>query len=223
MSEPSLPPNATVEQKLDFLIHMSVNTAKEVKETNTLLENLTKRVTALETETGAIQNEMKLLKNTVNRLEQQNRNLSIRVMGLPLFEGENTTRLVYDRILKPILVKAKDSNKIGAVPQLTILITDAYRIRPRGGLASTVSDMNSVLPPPLMSSSSSLQPCSSPSSSQARRRGFPGRRTLRKRRVPANFWLWRSLLPTPTSISRAYASALRWTGPGRSTASSSTL
>jgi len=122
---------ASVDQKLDFLIQLSVSTAKEMATIKTSVEALQTRVTAAETDIGSSQNEIKMLKNTVNRLEQASRNLNIRIMGIPLVEGENVAKVAYDRVIKPILIKAKDNNKISTIPQLATLITEAYRVRPR--------------------------------------------------------------------------------------------
>jgi len=149
-------PNTSVEQKLDFLIQLSVNTAKEVSAIKATVEGLQARVTAVETDVGSAQNEIKHLKNTVNRLEQASRNLTIRVLGIPQVEGENVARVAYDRVLKPILAKAKDLNKINAIPQLATLISEAYRARPRhSDDASMFSDRPSYPPHIIVKLSSS--------------------------------------------------------------------
>jgi len=149
-------PGASVDQKLDFLIQLTVNTSKEVATVKASVENLQARVTATETDIGSSQNEIKQLKNTVNRLEQANKNLTIRIMGIPLVEGENVAKVAYDRVIKPILVKAKDNNKISTIPQLATLITEAYRVRPRLSDEVMLSD-RPIYPPHIILKLSSPQ------------------------------------------------------------------
>jgi len=133
-------PGASIDHKLDFLIQLSVNTAKEVASVKQSVDALQVRVSAAETDIGSAQAEIKLLKNSVNRLEQINRNLSIRVMGIPQVEGENAAKVAYDRVIKPILAKAKDANKINTIPQLATVIAEAYRVRNRSTDNSMFSD-----------------------------------------------------------------------------------
>jgi len=97
------------------------------------------RITALESDMTSLQREVKFLKETVNMREQQTRSLSVRIVGLPNSEDEHVPKLIYDRILKPMLVVAKERNLIAAVPQMATVISDAYRIRPRGGATAAGS------------------------------------------------------------------------------------
>lgn len=122
----SLPTGATMDQKLDFII-FTLNEIKELAHSNQ------QPISVVENKVGALKQEMKFLKDTVNRHEQASRNLSIRILGLPYNPTENTARLAYDRILKPVLQAAKEAGKIGAVSQLSTAVIDAFRLSARSG------------------------------------------------------------------------------------------
>ena len=118
--------------------------------------------------------ELYAVKEQLNHLEQRDRALTIRVFNLPVTEDErNTTdpsgkvtaKLVYDRILKPVMNHAKEKSLLSSVPTLPNCITECFRLRPRNAtpakpapvivkLASTVlksaifRSKNDSLPPP---------------------------------------------------------------------------
>jgi len=84
--------------------------------------------------------ELYAVKEQLNHLEQRDRALTIRVFNLPVSEDEkNTTdpsgkvtaKLVYDRILKPVMNHAKEKALIATVPTLPNCITECFRLRPR--------------------------------------------------------------------------------------------
>jgi len=149
-------PNATIDHKLDYLIQLSVNTAKEVTSLKQSVDALQVRVSAAETDIGSSQAEIKLLKNSVNRLEQANRNLTIRIMGVLPADGEYAAKVAYDRVLKPILAKAKDCNKINTIPQLATVISEAYRARPRSADNAMSTDRPAYPPHIIVKLTSSL-------------------------------------------------------------------
>ena len=124
----SLPSGDSVNEKLDSII-------ASLSELKSLLSDNQSRITAVETEVGVLKSEMRVLKDVVNRHEQATRNLNVRVLGIPHGSTENTPRLVYDKILKPMLHAAKEAGKIAAVPQLSNTVSEAFRLRSRSGTA----------------------------------------------------------------------------------------
>ena len=124
------------DKKLDALLKGQDAQFKELRE---MFMASQVRVTALESDMTALQREVKSLKETVNMREQQSRSLSVRIVSLPNSEDEQISKLVYDCILKPMLVVAKERNFITAVPQMATVISNAYRIRPRGGASAAGS------------------------------------------------------------------------------------
>jgi hypothetical protein len=71
----------------------------------------------------------------VNLREQQARNLTVRILGLPVTEDEvngpyaaaSTAKMAYDRIIRPILSSAKTKGKISTLPALQNTVSKAYR------------------------------------------------------------------------------------------------
>ena len=123
----------SLDKKLDSIMKGQAVADKQFAELRELLAANHARVTVVEEQMSSMLQEIKSLKETVNLREQQVRSLSIRVVGLPNQEDENTPKLIYDRVIKPMLVAAKEKNIIASVPQLSTAVLEAYRIRPRGG------------------------------------------------------------------------------------------
>ena len=121
---PTPGPGATVDQKLDFLIAGFTSFRMTLSEVQHHIKNTDKEVNSLK-------QEVKQLKDIVNKYEQASRNLNVRIIGLPQAASENTPKQVYDRIIRPLLVTAKDAGKINSVPQLSTVVTEAYRMRPK--------------------------------------------------------------------------------------------
>jgi hypothetical protein len=79
--------------------------------------------------------EVKQLKELVNLREQQARNLTVRILGLPVTEDEvngpdtaaSTAKTAYERIIRPILSAAKTKGKISTLPALQNTVSKAYR------------------------------------------------------------------------------------------------
>jgi len=126
MAKPSA--NASMDEKINYL----VDSFSDLK---SLVHDNQKRVTFVETEVDVLKKEVTSVKEKLNRNEQQAKGLNIRVIGLPTTPTESTSKYVYDRILKPILIAAKEAGKITAVPQVNNAVTDAFRMRSRSGAA----------------------------------------------------------------------------------------
>jgi hypothetical protein len=71
------------------------------------------------------------LKDQVNNLEQRERALTIRVFGLPTSSDEAASKVAYDRILRPILIAAKENSLVTSVPTIANVISEAYRLKPK--------------------------------------------------------------------------------------------
>jgi hypothetical protein len=134
MSTPPTP-DASIEDKLQFLINSAVNANLQFQEMRTLLSSNQTRITKAESKIADLEKEVKSLKNTVNNSEQQSRTLSIRILGLSPSEDElngpdkpaATAKLVYDRILRPILSHAKTNGKLSSIPSISNTIQKAFR------------------------------------------------------------------------------------------------
>jgi hypothetical protein len=143
------PPNASMEENIRFLIQAAVNTNLQLVETKALLVTNQERLTTAETKITKLESEVKQLKETVNHREQLARSLCVRVINLPVADDEinslgpaaATAKLVYERIIRPLLTAAKTKAKISSVPTLPNVINKAFRVaRPS----------TSSLPPPII-------------------------------------------------------------------------
>lgn len=132
----TVPPNATVDEKLDMVLSMLVQQSK-------LLQQYQEKITVLESDNkamlssiGNLNKEINVLKNTVNRHEQQALGNSIRIFGLSMSEdeanatdgGKALTSRVYEKLLKPILASAKEKDAIPKVPTLAASIEQCFRV-----------------------------------------------------------------------------------------------
>ncbi len=78
--------------------------------------------------------EIRALKTTLNRREQQLRATTIRVFHFPTTPGEsienykNLANRVYDRILRPLMAAAKSGGDLGVVPQIQNTVESCYRV-----------------------------------------------------------------------------------------------
>jgi hypothetical protein len=135
------PPNASMEENIRFLIQAAV-------ETHTLLASNQSRITKVEEEVVALRSEVKLLKESVNAREQQARNLTVRLNGLAPSEDEScgpdpaaaAAKNAYERVIRPLLVAAKNAGKISSTPTLPNIISKAFR-------SHKVTGANSPPPP----------------------------------------------------------------------------
>jgi hypothetical protein len=135
----SIPPppssDASLDEKLQFLIQSAVNTQCQFTEMRTLLQNNQVRVAQAESKIVSLEAEVKKLKESVNSSQQQAKLLTVRLLGLSPSDDEingpdpsvATAKLAYDRILRPILNHAKTNGKISSIPSLSNTITKAFR------------------------------------------------------------------------------------------------
>jgi hypothetical protein len=132
----NIPSDATMEEKIDLILHVLAGVAKKQE----IIIKLEEKVISLETKTAAqeavinsLKKEVQHLKESSNDRDQADRGNTLRLFGLPLSrderDGNKTTAAVaYDRILKPILSAAKSKGSVPSVPQLSSLVTECYRV-----------------------------------------------------------------------------------------------
>jgi hypothetical protein len=145
----TVPPNATMEEKLDLALFWLASMAKQQAQVNKLEE----RVAALETKVASqdatintLVKENKASKEMANSRDQEARGNTIRLFGLPVSHDETSgakplSNIVYDRILKPILTAARTKGDISSVPHAANLIDECYRSgRPAAGATASASD-----------------------------------------------------------------------------------
>jgi hypothetical protein len=100
-----------------------------------LLYSNQQRITKVEDSITELKTEVKQLKEIVNLREQQSRNLTLRLHGLPVTDDElhgpdpaaAAAKAAYEKILKPLLAAAKNNSKIPTTPTITNTISKAYR------------------------------------------------------------------------------------------------
>jgi hypothetical protein len=125
-----------MEENIRFLIQAAVNTNAQLIETKALLTSNQTRLTSAESKIVKLESEMKQLKETVNYREQMTRSLCVRIVNLPVADDEvngpdsaaATAKLSYERVIRPLLTAAKTKSKISSVPNLSNVITKAYRL-----------------------------------------------------------------------------------------------
>jgi hypothetical protein len=140
-----------MEENMRYLIQGMANTQAQLGEMKALLTSNQSRIVQLEDQVSGLNSEVKQLKELVNHREQQTRNLTVRILGLPVTEDEvngpdssaATARTSYDRILRPILTAAKAKGKISTLPSLQNTVVKAYR-------AAKPTSVASVPPPPII-------------------------------------------------------------------------
>ncbi len=143
----------SIEQSLAYLVSNSHVTNQKLDAALAELKSTTSRVGQCEVDVKAAFQEIFDLKDRVNSLEQKDRSLAIRVFGLPLCDEEKdpeqptaTAKLVYERILKPILAHAcKDLRLLSTTPQLQNAITEAFRLSKRSSTSNSTAR-----PPPIL-------------------------------------------------------------------------
>lgn len=135
-------PNMSLE---DMVKHIFIKVNKFDK----LFAEQNAKIVTLEKEVTSLKSEVLTLQNTVNAREQEARLLNLRVSGLVFTEDEKgnpatLNKLVYDRVLQPILNLAKSNKLIERIPSITNTITSAHRTRAASALTGT------ALPPPVI-------------------------------------------------------------------------
>jgi hypothetical protein len=124
-----------MEENIRFLIQCAVNTNIQLQETKALLTTSQSRITKVEDEVSTLKAEVKQLKEMCNTREQQSRNLTVRIHGLPVSDDElhgpdppaAAAKQSYEKIIKPLLTAAKTNGKIPTTPSLANAISKAYR------------------------------------------------------------------------------------------------
>jgi hypothetical protein len=151
-----------MDAKIDELMALVRGQSKALEETKAMLAESLGRVAKLEDQVSTLQhqvvsrdNEILLLKDSVNHLNQQARASSIRLLGFPVTEEEKmstdggkllSTR-VYDKILKPVLNIAKAKGDLSSIPTVTNTVSCIYR----------AGKLNSPKPPPIVISFTNSQ------------------------------------------------------------------
>jgi len=148
-------PSSTADDKLNYLMSamtellllnsvtqekvIELEARTEVLETS--FTDLHGKVTQIKTKMGAeisaLKSELNYVKTTQNARDQQQSSLSIKLSGLPITEDEKKAvdpdkflaKRIYDKLLKPILLAAKENGHIDVVPTLTNCISDVERFK----------------------------------------------------------------------------------------------
>ncbi len=104
------------------------------------------KVIELEKEVKVLKSQVYALQNSVNRNEQEQRKLSVRITGVPFTEEEKAmvdgkflSKKVYDKLLLPLLTSAKAKNLVDRVPKADNVIETCYRLRANVALTGTAS------------------------------------------------------------------------------------
>ena len=118
-------PNSSLDSKIDFLIQAAVKADSQFSVLRDALGQTSSRISVVETEMGALQQGVLKVKTQVNRHEQYSRSLNVRIHNVPYSPDESPAKIAYDRVIKPILVLAKEKGKRAAVPQQSTIITEA--------------------------------------------------------------------------------------------------
>ena len=144
---------AGLEKKIDNLTALHLET-RELAITNSKeIVIVKKKLDSISVESCNMRKELDLLKDTVNKREQETRELSVRVLGLFVSEDEKKSaesnkyaiKQVYDRIFKPILTAARAKGLLDSVPQFNNCIEDGYRMG-----KGVTDEKGNLLPPPLV-------------------------------------------------------------------------
>jgi len=152
---PSVPgPNATADQKLDFLMKMVVEITANTAATAQRISSLESSVASVETKVDtidsafaayrketdarldALQQELINVKISANNRDQLLRMKSVKLSGFPISDEEKNAsdvekflaKRVYDKILLPILTAAKEDGALDSVPTLAKTIDEVRRI-----------------------------------------------------------------------------------------------
>ena len=97
---------------------------KELQAKTELVERLTKEVSTLKSKVDSMEKEMKEVQSNVNDREQYARSWSVRINGLNVSKEEEdklgkdraVMKKAYEKVLKPILLAAKEEGAIETVP-----------------------------------------------------------------------------------------------------------
>jgi len=159
-SDFTVPPNASLEEKVDLILFFLAGMAKKQEQVDALVvqvNTLEAKLASQEIIINTLSKESRTAKEAINNREQADRGNTLRLFGLPLTtdeqDGNKTiSSIVYDRVLKPILIAAKNKGLATSVPQLSNLITDCYRVgKPSSSSGgSGASGAAAATPPPII-------------------------------------------------------------------------
>jgi hypothetical protein len=132
----TVPPNATVDEKLDIVLSLLVQQSKMLRQNQEKITALEACNKSMLSSIVTLNKEIYQLKNSVNRHEQQALGNSVRIFGLPIMEdeasatdgGKSLMSRVYDKLLKPILMAAKEKDDIPKVPTMANVVEQCFRI-----------------------------------------------------------------------------------------------
>ena len=114
----------SLEKKINQLTSLHLETREMANNIYKEIVILNTKVALLEADNQEMRKELLIVKEIVNKREQQSRELTVRILGMAVSEEEKQDGLkvaikqAYDRFLKPILSAAKTNGLIETVPQL---------------------------------------------------------------------------------------------------------
>ena len=149
----TVPPNASMEEKMDLALFWLASMAKQQARVEVLekkVSDLEVKVASQEATISSLVKEAKSSKEMANARDQEARGNAIRLFGLPITQEESSgtkhlSNIVYDRILKPILTAARAKGDITSIPHSANLIEDCYRAN-KSAAGASASDS----PPPII-------------------------------------------------------------------------
>jgi hypothetical protein len=152
------PSMSSIEQSLQYLIANSNATNAKLDIALNKLESIGARMDNVETDVKHAFSEIFELKDKINSIEQKDRSLAIRVFGLSISEDERessdqtnaTAKLVYDKIVRPILIHARDQKLIPTLPQYQNAISEAFRLPSKKSSTASSTSSSSSRPPPIL-------------------------------------------------------------------------
>jgi hypothetical protein len=150
-------PMNSIEQSLQYLIANSNATNAKLDMALNKLEAIGARMDSVESDVKHAFSEIFELKDKINTIEQKERSLAIRIFGFSISEDEREAtdqpnvlaKTVYDRVIRPILVHARDQKIINTLPQFQNTISEAFRLPSKKPAASS-SSTPSARPPPIL-------------------------------------------------------------------------
>ncbi len=149
-----------LDTKFDGLLLTFGELSTKVDALQTTVDDHKESIAAIRAELDTNKAEMRAIKTSHNAREQRLRSNTLRVFNIPYSDGESADNFkplaakIYDRILRPTMVAAKNSGDIGAVPQQATIIEACFRaFTPSSHPADAARPPPGVRPPPLLQSS----------------------------------------------------------------------
>ena len=142
-----MPPKADISDLLKKLTDDMNKKLDDIKEDTALnrksLENIELSVKQNSDKISVHDNDISFLKSAVNDKEQHSRNSSIRILGLKLSDDEardagQTAKVVYSKVLKPILNLAVKEDLLSTIPAYFELIEHCHTLKAKPGSTKPV-------------------------------------------------------------------------------------